>query len=434
MEIVFLITGLAVGFVIGFLVMKLRKPTQVTDNQEIEDFKSKLLSLESDLDNEREQLKSKIGELATSQAQLEAAREKLQLQKEDLLEAKKTLNLEFEKLATKIFEERSQKFKQENKEGLDNILSPLKDKIKEFEEKVEKTHRTDTQERAGLKNELERLMKLNQQLSNEAKDLTTALKGESKTQGNWGEFVLERILESSGLEKGREYEVQASSIDSQGNRVQPDVIINLPDDKHIVIDAKVSLSAYERFVNNKEPESAASELRDHLLSVRTHIKQLSEKNYQNVKGIVSPDFVLLFIPIEASFAIAVQADQELFNFAWQKKIVVVTPSTLLATLRTIASVWKQEKQNRNVLEISKLAGRLYDKFVAFTVDLEKVGDRIDRADKAFQEARNKLVTGKDNMVRIAERTKELGAQPKKSLPQDLIDMSEENQPLLDDEK
>lgn len=429
MEIIFLIIGLSAGFFIGFLFMKVKYPAQPTEENSAKEFQVKVESLENELNNERNQLKEKISHLATSQAQLEAARERLQLQKEDLIEAKKMLNLEFEKLANRIFEERSQKFKKENKEGLDHILAPLKEKIKDFEEKVEKTHRTDTQERAGLKVELERLMQLNQQLSTEAKELTSALKGESKTQGNWGEFILERVLESSGLEKGREYEVQASTKDSQGNRVQPDVVINLPDNKHIIVDSKVSLSAYERFVNNQDKTQAESDLRDHMTSIKNHIKQLSEKDYQNAEGIISPDFVLLFIPIEASFAIAVQADHELFNYAWQKKVVVVTPSTLLATLRTIASVWKLEKQNRNVLEISRLAGKLYDKFVAFSTDLEKVGTRLELADKAYQEARNKLMTGKDNIVRIAERTKELGAQPKKSLPAEWIDQASENQAL-----
>ena len=414
--------------------MRLKAPAPKTLEHNTDELDERINKLESDLNAERDQVKAKIVDLATSEAQLEAAKEKLQIQKEALVETKKTLNLEFEKLANKIFEERSQKFKQENKEGLDHILTPLKEKIKEFEDKVDKTHRTDTQERAGLKVELGRLMELNQQLSTEAQELTSALKGESKTQGNWGEFILERILESSGLERGREYETQASSIDSSGNRVQPDVIINLPDNKHIVIDAKVSLSAYERLVNNQDADSTESDLRDHILSVKTHIKQLSEKNYQNVQGIISPDFVLLFMPIEASFALAVQADHELFNYAWQKKVVVVTPSTLLATLRTISSVWKQEKQNRNVLEISRLAGKLYDKFVAFSTDLEKVGTRLELADKAYQEAKGKLISGKDNIVRIAERTKDLGAQPKKSLPQEWIDQATENQALPSDEK
>ena len=414
--------------------MRLKTPAPKILEHNTDELDERINKLQSDLDAERDQVKAKIVDLATSEAQLEAAKEKLQIHKETLVETKKTLNLEFEKLANKIFEERSQKFKQENKEGLDHILTPLKEKIKEFEDKVDKTHRTDTQERAGLKVELERLMELNQQLSTEAQELTSALKGESKTQGNWGEFILERILESSGLESGREYETQASSIDSSGNRVQPDVIINLPDNKHIVIDAKVSLSAYERLVNNQDTDSTESDIRDHILSVKTHIKQLSEKNYQNVQGIISPDFVLLFMPIEASFALAVQADHELFNYAWKKKVVVVTPSTLLATLRTISSVWKQEKQNRNVLEISRLAGKLYDKFVAFSTDLEKVGTRLELADKAYQEAKGKLISGKDNIVRIAEKTKDLGAQPKKSLPQEWIDQATENQALPSDEK
>ena len=405
----------------GYLLKGNKKSDTLEKQAEVKSLEDIISQLNDELKLERNESKENLEIRTSLKEKLANAEEKMSQQQEEFEAMKKTLGLEFEKLANKIFEERSERFKVQNKEGLASVLDPLKERLKEFSENVEKTHKDDIKERAGLKTEIDRLIKLNTQLSTDAQNLATALRGESKTQGNWGELILQKVLESSGLEEGREYQVQHSSVDEEGKRLQPDVVVNLPDDKHIVIDSKVSLVAYERLVNADEDESRDKHLKEHLTSIKTHVRQLADKDYQNLYGLKSPDFVLLFVPIEASFAIAVQADTELFNFAWARKIVVVTPSTLLATLRTISSVWKQEKQTRNVQEIARLAGRLYDKFVAYTADLEKVGKYVDQARKAHSEATNKLVDGKDNMIRIAERTKSLGADTRKSLPEYLTE-------------
>ena len=421
MEFIYLIIGLLIGAALGYLLKGNKKSDTLEKQAEVKSLEDIISQLNDELKLERNESKENLEIRTSLKEKLANAEEKMSQQQEEFEAMKKTLGLEFEKLANKIFEERSERFKVQNKEGLASVLDPLKERLKEFSENVEKTHKDDIKERAGLKTEIDRLIKLNTQLSTDAQNLATALRGESKTQGNWGELILQKVLESSGLEEGREYQVQHSSVDEEGKRLQPDVVVNLPDDKHIVIDSKVSLVAYERLVNADEDESRDKHLKEHLTSIKTHVRQLADKDYQNLYGLKSPDFVLLFVPIEASFAIAVQADTELFNFAWARKIVVVTPSTLLATLRTISSVWKQEKQTRNVQEIARLAGRLYDKFVAYTADLEKVGKYVDQARKAHSEATNKLVDGKDNMIRIAERTKSLGADTRKSLPEYLTE-------------
>jgi DNA recombination protein RmuC len=424
MEYIDVIIGIFVGAIAGILVGRLlyqqKNAASVAGSALLNE---RITRLESDLLIEREEAKRLFGELSAANMQVEEAKTRVEVQKEELVEMKRVFSLEFEKLANKIFEEKSTKFKADNKEGLDALLTPLKERIKEFEAKVDKTYLNDTKERAELKAELEQLMKLNNQLSSDAKNLTEALKGESKTQGNWGELVLERILESSGLTEGREFVTQHSSTDADGRRLQPDVIINLPDDKHLIIDSKVSLVDYERFVSAEDNVEKEKALKGHLLSIRNHIRSLSEKEYQHVKDLSSPDFVLLFVPIESSFGVAIQADHELFEFAWKRKIVIVSPSTLLATLRTIASVWKKEHQTQNVLEIARLAGRLYDKFVAFTEDMTQVGDRIDKVQKSYDSAMNKLATGKDNMVRIAEKTRDLGAESKKRISTGLVGQS-----------
>jgi DNA recombination protein RmuC len=257
-------------------------------------------------------------------------------------------------------------------------------------------------------------------ISDEANNLTKALKGDVKKQGNWGEVILERILERSGLTEGREYEKQVSVISENGLRFQPDVVIHLPDQKHIVVDSKVSLVAYERLVNIEPDKDRSAFVKEHLLSIRTHIKILSEKHYQNAQGFNSPDFVLLFVPIESSFSIAVQEDHDLFSYAWDNKVVIVSPSTLLATLRTIASIWQQENQTRNALEIARQSGALYDKFVSFIADIESIGRSIESTRKTYDQATNKLYIGAGNLVKRAENIKKLGAKTTKEMPADKL--------------
>jgi DNA recombination protein RmuC len=300
------------------------------------------------------------------------------------------------------------------------LLNPLKENIKAFEDKVEKVYKSESDERNVLKGEITKMMELNKQISDDAANLTKALKGDNKKQGNWGEMVLDKLLEGSGLIEGTNYSKQSSFIAEDGNRLLPDVVIFLPDEKHIVIDSKVSLVAYEKLVN-AEDEDRESFIKQHINSIKTHIGGLSGKNYQDLYQINSPEFVLLFIPIESSFAIAVQHDQELFDFAWNKRVVIVTPSTLLATLKTVASIWKQEQQTRNAIDIATKAGSLYDKFVGFVSDLQKVGDSLEKSQKAYGEAMGKLTTGNGNLVNRVENLKKLGAKATKEIDSRLLE-------------
>ncbi|WP_336129271.1 DNA recombination protein RmuC [Mesoflavibacter sp. CH_XMU1422-2] len=338
---------------------------------------------------------------------------------EELAQQQEQLRKDFELLANKILEEKSNKFTEQNKENIKNILNPLQEKILTFEKKVEDTQKESISMHSALKEQLLGLKDLNQQMTKEATNLTRALKGDSKMQGNWGELVLERVLEKSGLEKDREYFVQQSFTREDGTRVLPDVVLHLPDNKKMIIDSKVSLTDYERYVNADEDERAIF-LKAHLNSIKKHIEQLSEKNYQDLYDIESPDFVLLFIPIEPAFAIAINEDNTLYNKAFEKNIVIVTPSTLLATLRTVDSMWNNEKQQQNAIEIARQAGALYDKFEGLVKDLTGVGKKIDDAKKDYSSAMNKLVEGRGNLVISVEKLKKLGAKAKKSLPEKIV--------------
>jgi DNA recombination protein RmuC len=311
-----------------------------------------------------------------------------------------------------------------------NILTPLQDKIQLFEKKVEDTHKESIDYHAALRQQILGLRDMNEKMSKETVNLTKALKGDSKMQGNWGELVLERVLEKSGLEKGREYEVQQSHTTDDGNRVFPDVVINLPDGKKMIVDSKVTLTAYERYVNEEDDEIQKNHLKDHVLAIKRHVEQLGEKNYQDLYHIESPDFVLLFIPIEPAFALALNEDTTLYNKAFEKNIVIVTPSTLLATLRTIDSMWANQKQQENALEIARQAGALYDKFEGFVTDLIKIGKKIDESKVEYQGAMNKLVEGKGNLITSVEKLKKMGAKAKKSLPENILNRAEKDENLL----
>ncbi len=406
MEIILLIVGIVIGIIIGWLFAK-SKQTPAADNSSSE----KIIEL--------------TRELATQSTLNKSLEEKLKSQKEEVENLKKSFSVEFENLANKILEEKSKKFAEQNKTNLETILNPLKENISKFEKKVDETYKTEANERNSLKGEIKTLITLNKQISEEANNLAKALKGDSKKQGNWGEIILEKVLERSGLQKGVEYEMQVSMNAEDGKRVQPDVIVKLPDNKHVVIDSKVSLTAYEIFVNATADDEREKNLQSHISSVKTHVKGLSEKNYHALNGMNSPDFVLLFMPIESSFSLAVQADNELFNYAWERKIVIVSPSTLLATLRTIASIWKQERQTRNALEIARQSGELYDKFVGFLGDLIEVGKKMDATKKSYEEAMNKFSSGRGNLIKRAETIKELGAKTTKDIPSALIERANE---------
>lgn len=341
-------------------------------------------------------------------------------QKQEVEQLQEKFTKEFENLANKILEEKTTKFTEQNKENLKNILSPLQDKIQLFEKKVEDTHKESIDYHAALRQQILGLREMNEQMSKETLNLTKALKGDSKMQGNWGELVLERVLEKSGLEKDREYFVQQSFVTEEGNRVFPDVIINLPDGKKMIVDSKVTLTAYERYINEEDENLKTQFLKEHVISINRHVEQLGNKNYHDLYQMESPDFVLLFIPIESAFALALNEDTSLYNKAFEKNIVIVTPSTLLATLRTIDSMWTNQKQQENALEIARQAGALYDKFEGFVTDLVKIGKKMDEAKVEYQGAMNKLIDGKGNLVISVEKLKKMGAKAKKSLPENII--------------
>jgi DNA recombination protein RmuC len=351
-------------------------------------------------------------------------------QKEEVEKLQEKFTKEFENLANKILDEKSSKFTEQNKENMKNILSPLQDKIQLFEKKVEDTHKESIDYHAALRQQILGLSEMNAQMSKETLNLTKALKGDSKMQGNWGELILERVLEKSGLEKDREYFVQQSHTNGEGNRVFPDVVINLPDGKKMIVDSKVSLTAYEKFINEEDDSLKNSFLKEHVNSIKRHVEQLGEKNYHDLYQIESPDFVLLFIPMEPAFALALNEDTSLYNKAFEKNIVIVTPSTLLATLRTIDSMWANQKQQENAFEIARQAGALYDKFEGFVTDLIKVGKKIDESKVEYQGAMNKLVDGKGNLITSVEKLKKMGAKAKKALPENILNRAEKDESQL----
>jgi len=347
--------------------------------------------------------------------------EKMQL----LLQAREQMTLEFRQLAGDILEHKGKLFREASQQQLTQLLQPLGERLQQFEKKVDDTYDKEAKQRFSLEKEIKALMELNTRISDDATNLTNALRGESKTQGTWGEVILERVLEKSGLQKGREYEVQVSLKDEDGKKGQPDVIVHLPEKKDVVIDSKVSLTAYQAYFGSGDDEERTLRLKQHIASIRGHIKNLAGKNYQNLLGINSPDYVLMFLPVEAAFTLAVQHDDTLFMEAFELNIILVGPSTLLATLRTIHNIWRYEYQSKNVAEIAKQAGLLYDKFVAFAQDIDKIGERLHQTQDAWDAAHNKLRSGRGNLFSKVEKLKILGARTSKSLPEQLPDQPDE---------
>lgn len=436
-----LLLGLGIGLIIGRLLAKMNASKEFTafqreqsrleerinqlhqNNQQLTKDKGESQDEIKFIQREKEQLITKNTSL---EEQLKNLREKLEENRTEIENLQEKFTKEFENLANKILDEKATKFTNQNKENIKNILEPLEKKIQSFEKKV-----TDSDEkRAGfqsaLKTQLENLKQMNQQMSKETINLTKALKGDSKSQGNWGELVLERVLEKSGLEKDREYFVQQSFVQDGGRRVLPDVVIHLPDSKKMIIDSKVSLTAYEQYINEEDENLRGTHLKEHLNSLKRHIEQLSAKKYEDLYEIESPDFVLLFVPIETAFSVATNEDTSIYNRAFEKNIVIVTPSTLLATLRTIDTMWTNEKQQRNAIEIARQAGALYDKFNGLLQDLIAVGKRIDDSKKEYSNAMNKLVEGRGNLIVSVEKLKKMGAKAKKALPENILDRANEN--------
>ena len=404
--------ALLIIILIVLLVLVLRKPVITNDNETIYYLKEEKLKLEDELSDLRERFNDERSNLVRAEANVTAYKDKLAQQQKSIEELQQKFTLEFSNIANKILEEKSAKFTLQNQTNLDNILNPLKANIKSFEEKVDKVYKVEALERSELKGVIFQLMDQSKQIQTDANNLTKALKGDNKKQGNWGEVILERVLESSGLVKDREYRTQTSLNNADGARLQPDVVIDLPDHKNLIVDAKISLVAYEKMVSAESEEEKITFLKQHIASVKAHIDGLASKNYQNLYQINSPDFVLLFMPIESTFSITIQADTELFNYAWNKKVVIVSPTTLLATLRTIASIWKVDRQNKNVFEIAEEAGALYDKFVGFLEDMDKIGKHIGMTQKAHEDAFKKLQYGSGNLIGKVEKIKKLGAKTK----------------------
>lgn len=439
MEYFLILFALTIGFFTAWVIAS-RKNTHIREIYELNE--KNLIAAKTDVETQKsvaqETIRLKLEEILslqhefTMQQQLAFTRgmeiatlktindnlaEKLENQKLEIETLQKRLTSEFENIATKILKERSDEFSVSNHKSLSEILNPLKERIQLFEKKVDETYDKELRDKISLREEVRKLTELNTRVSEEANNLTKALKGDIKKQGNWGEVILERVLERSGLTKGQEYEREVV-VEGADHMVQrPDVIIQLPDNKHIVIDSKVSLVAYERLMSAETEEKRVVYLKDHINSLRSHVKLLGEKNYQNAQNINTPDFVLMFLPIEASFSVAVQGDSEIFSYAWERKIVIVSPTTLLATLRTISSIWKQENQTKNAQEIARLSGALYDKFIGFTEDMAKIKANIDRTSSAYDDAMKKMKDGSGNIIRTAEKIKELGAKTgNKSLP------------------
>ena len=374
-------------------------------------------------DFQKEQTKRIDAEKKTTalSSELESLRQILEEEKKRMKEVKEQMQQEFKLIANNILKANSEEFSQNSRKNINEIISPLKEKIERFEKKVEDTYEKGLKDQSDLKAEFKKIYDLSVQLDKDAKNLTKALKSDSKQQGNWGEVVLERILEESGLVKNQEYFIQTTGENVEGKTIRPDVVIQLPDHKFIVIDSKVSLTAYQKFVGLEEKEEKEKELKRHVDSVKKHVKELSDKNYPSIKDKNTPDFVLMFMPIEPAFAAAIQTDHSLFNYAWERKVVIVSPTTLLATLRTIESIWRQEKQTRNALEIARQAGSLYDKFVGFTEDLDKIGNYLDKSQKSYEDARKKLADGRGNIIGQIEKLKTLGAKAQKSIDQKLLE-------------
>ena len=414
-DILFISIGLVIGGLITALAYpRLFKPDKA--NREHLDFLNKQLEeLKANISNERELSEKRSAELVRVETENRFLEKQNREKIEEIKNIQSRLTSEFEVIANKIITQKSKELSEKQNKDIATILDPLKTNIQAFEKKVSDTYEKELRDKLSLQAEVKKLYELNHKISTEAENLTKALKGDVKKMGNWGEVILERILEDSGLTKGREYQREVVDTNEEGKVIRPDVVIYLPENKHIIIDSKLSLVAYERYVSSDDPKEKETYLKAHVESMRKHVKGLFEKNYSTAKKLNSPDFVLMFLPLESSFAAAVEGDTKLFSFAWEHKIVPVSPSTLLATLRIIASIWKQEKQSRNALEIARQGGALYDKLAGFMEDIKKIGNSITQLQTNYDAAVNKLSSGKGNLLSRAEKIKQLGAKTSKNI-------------------
>lgn len=434
---ILIIIFLSIGIALGIFISKLKQKAGMSSLEERlrsqEESENKLLERIREMEQDRESIRSEKDrltiELTRRNADFDNLKQRNEEQKAEVEKLQERFQKEFENLANKILDEKSNKFTNQNKENIDAILKPLQEKIQHFEKRVEETNKEDITRTADLRQQIIGLKDLNEQMSKETTNLTKALKGDTKMQGNWGELVLERVLERSGLKKDSEYFVQQSFKNDEGRRVMPDVIIHLPGDKKLVVDSKVSLVAYERYINESEEQEKPDHLKNHLISIRKRVSELGEKNYHQLYEMESPDFVLLFIPIESAFAIASMEYPALYSDAFEKNIIIVTPTTLLAVLKTIDTMWQNEKQKANALEIATQAGRLYDSFVNLTEELKKIGHQIGTVQKTYENAMVKL-TGKGNLIKRVENLKKLGAKASKNIDDKLLKRASEEDDVL----
>lgn len=437
MEVVIALAGAVVGVVLGWFIARARSLAEtqnqtaayLAEQEKNRNLATQLQELKADLEKARNQVLELTNSLASTEADYRNLEERLAERKNELTELQEKFAAQFKNLANDIFEEKSKRFTEQNKSNLFDLLKPLGEKITEFEKKVENTHKEAIGQNSALRQQLENLQKLNVQMTREAENLTRALKGDSQAQGAWGEFILESILEKSGLERDREYTVQESFTTAEG-RLRPDVIIRLPENKHVIIDSKVSLTAYNNFVNAETDAEKTVALKAHLASIRQHMKGLADKNYQKNITDNGLDFIIMFIPIEPAYILAIQSEKSLYEEALEKRIVFVSPTLLIPSLQLIKNVWKQEYQNRHVLDIANKAGDLYDKFVNFTEDLITLGRHLDSSKKFYEESMKKLSVGSGNLVRKVEDLKKLGAKASKSIDAKLLGRSEEQTDLF----
>jgi DNA recombination protein RmuC len=437
MDILFVLFGLLVGAAIAWLLAQMKSTKQVqqlstsllVERENNKRVDAQIGELKRELESERKKVLEANNNLAAAEADYRNIQEKLQDQKRELEQLNEKFAIEFKNLANDIFEEKSKKFTDQNKSNLFDLLRPLGEKIVEFERKVEDTHKDNITRNAALREQLENLQRLNIQMTKEAENLTKALKGDSKTQGAWGEFILESILEKSGLEKDREYTIQESFTTEDG-RFRPDIVVRLPEKRHVIIDSKVSLTAYNNFVNAASEDEKIIALKAHLVSIRQHLKVLSEKNYQRISD-RNLDFIIMFIPIEPAYILAIQSEKRLYEEALEKRIIFVSPTLLIPSLQLIKNVWKLEYQNRNSQEIARHATSLYEKFAGFTNDLIDIGNQLRKTQTSYENAMNKLATGNGNLVRSVERFKVLGLKPTKNVDQRLLDRSGEQADLFE---
>lgn len=413
----YLLAGLIVGAAIAWLIISLRKHGQKDVRSPLEErLKEELQDINEKISEKQKEVLRLTAQLAARDESISNLEEKLSTQKREIVGVQENMQKEFRLMATEILSDNSEKFGKANREKLDEVLKPFNENLKDFKKKVEDTYEKEADQRRSLKEEVKRLAEMNLMIGKEAKELTRALKGDAKTQGNWGEMILETILENSGLRRDEEFFVQESYENDEHRRLQPDIIVKYPGDRSIIIDSKVSLTAYERYVEVPEEEKEV-ELKAHMVSVKKHIKELSEKNYQDHYNITTLDFVMMFLPIEPAYLIAIQADQNLWHYAYEKRILLISPTNLIAALKLIHSMWSQEKQTKHVMEIAKQGGALYDDFVMLAERLLKLGKKIEDTQGAYDDTMKKLKSGKGNIIGRVEKLNKLGARAKKSMPE-----------------